>query len=312
MNWLFTQTINGVESWVNIYQSAGAFETLIKEIFAKHNLYLADIEDLTPGSNVVFKVGDKVIKIFAPIEAGFTTGEAYHVEKQALIHANNVTESAPNLLFSGVVEDKYLFHYIIMDYIAGQEFNQKRILYSKKQKRNFAFHFKELIEALNISIIYANIPRLTKDDCLKNSRWDIFSKDFCEDRKTMLKDISFDNRVYVHGDIKAANVIISDDEAIHIIDFADSHIAPSHYEWPFIVFGLFGCDKVMMEAYFGYYENDVFYDELTRSLLMHKFGVGILMQICDLTNTPMDFITDVSCLRELLKKCVQNGNTLIE
>lgn len=124
--------------------------------------------------------------------------------------------------------------------------------------------------------------------------------------------MSFDDPVYVHGDLKAANVIIGENDDIYVIDFADSHIAPVGYEWPFLVFGLFGCDVEMMEIYFGDYMNDEFYTRLTSHLLMHKFGAFILMQICELKGIPISAIADVESLYQLIKKCVQDGDMLID
>lgn len=308
---LFTQTLNGVASWADNYQSTEAFDPLVREIFLKHSLCYSGIKNLTPGSNAVFLAGNLVIKIFSPKEAGLSAGEVFFIEKAALKHANNTIPS-PHLLYSGTIHDKYSFQYIIMDYIKGQEFKEKLKYYTSEQKRHFATVIKAMSNEMNIPIAGSSIPVITKYDCIENSRWDHFPKSFCEDRLSVIRTMSFDDPVYVHGDLKAANVIIGEGDDIYIIDFADSHIAPIGYEWPFLVFGLFGCDNEMMAAFFGDYRNDAFYTRLTNHLLMHKFGAFILMQICELKGIPISTIADVESLYRLIKECIQNGDVLID
>lgn len=307
----FSHTINGVKSWVDIYQSIEAFEPLIKVIFTHHGLRYSKIENLTPGSNAVFRVDDFVIKIFSPIEAGLNTDKVFHIEKAALEHVNNLILS-PNLLYSGSIDDKYTFQYIIMNHINAQSFIEKKKRYITIDKRCFATSIKEITNRINVPIENTIIPTITKKDCFENSRWNNFPKSFCEERVAIIKKMSFVNPVYVHSDLKASNVMIGENEEIYLIDFADSHIAPASYEWPFIVFGLFGCDKEMMEAYFTTnYQNESFYIQLTYALLMHKFGAFILMQICELTKTATDAIVNVEILYQLIIQCLQNGNILI-
>ena len=305
----FSYTINGVKSWVDIYQSIEAFESLTKVIFTDHGLRYSKIENLTPGSNAVFRVDDLVIKIFSPIEAGLNTDKVFHIEKAALEHANN-TILSPNLLYPGSIDDKYTFQYIIMNHINALKSIEKKS-YINTHKHYFATSIKEITNRINVPIENTIIPTVTKKDCFENSRWNNFPKSFCEERKAIIKEISFANLVYVHGDLKASNVLIGENEEIYLIDFADSHIAPASYEWPFIVFGLFGCDKEMMEAYFTNYQNESFYVQLTYALLMHKFGAFILLQICELTKTAAEAIVNVEILYQLIIQCLQNGNILI-
>ncbi|MCL2322369.1 MAG: phosphotransferase [Oscillospiraceae bacterium] len=309
----FNHIINGIRSWIDVYQSIEAFEPLVKEILRKHNLKYDGMENLIPGSNVVFKLkDDMVIKIFSPGESGLSGGKLFYVEEPALKHAKSVGIPCPEVLFSGTFMDRYLFPYIIMDYIEGLSFIEKRKNYTSIQKKKFAEEIKKITKAMNIPILDDYIPVLTKEDCMENYRWNDAQKCFCEDRKKIISEMSFSDLVYVHGDFKAANVIISDDEKIHIIDFADSHIAPIGYEMPYIVFGLFGCDEEMMKAYFGDYQNDEFYKKLTNNLLIHKFGIGIMYQICELDDDLFDSIMSVGDLNELIAKCLQGGDILID
>ena len=137
MAMLFNLDINK-KSWGHIFQSIDAFELLVKAIFDKHGLTCEKIENLTPGTNAVFKVGDKVVKIFAPVESGFYNVDYFDIEMEAQNHVNNVGVTSPKLLHTGVVEDKYIFRYIIMEHITGQEPGARLASYSDKQKNDFA------------------------------------------------------------------------------------------------------------------------------------------------------------------------------
>jgi hypothetical protein len=67
---LSTAQINNWQEWGEIFQSIPAFTPLVEYILRKENLPSVKIENLTPGTNAVFKVGDYVVKIFAPAESG--------------------------------------------------------------------------------------------------------------------------------------------------------------------------------------------------------------------------------------------------
>lgn len=190
-----------------------------------------------------------------------------------------------------------------MDFMNGQEAEHKLPTFTDEQKTNFALALKCITEKLNIPTTSKSIPQLTIND-YHNNGWNVFPESFCESRKTFINHFSFNDPVYVHGDLTSENIIISDDGAIHIIDFADSHIAPYYYEWPPIVFDLFGCDPIMMAAYFGDYHHDEFYEYLTVSLLIHEYGAGILEYLCKSANISINMVVDVAYLKAFLIKCL--------
>ncbi len=307
MNWLFKENINGKESWEKLFQSTNAFTQLINEIYTRHNLKLEKIQNLTPGTNAVFRMGDKVIKIFAPIESGFSTGDDYFIELSALKHANNKNVLSPLLICADNICDKYFFRYIIMDYIEGKEAEHKLPLYSKEQRYDFAYKLKEITQKLNIKYEQKEIPIFNINNCIENKSWDEFSKSFCEDRINHIKKNEFSNFIYNHGDLTGENIIIDNKDNIYIIDFADSKIAPYYYEWVVIVFGLFKCDLTMMEIYFDNFKTDDFYNILTLSAIIHEFGAGIVKNICEMSNISKDTINNINNLKELLKNIIEKN-----
>ena len=304
---LFTLDVDK-QSWEHIFQSIDAFERVIKAIFERHGLPLTTVENLTSGTNAVFKVGDKVVKIFAPVESGYYDTDYFDIEKEAQMNVNSRHVASPRLLHEGVIEDKYVFRYIVMDFVMGQEAGQALEGYTRQQKQDFAAQIRDITRKINICIQPAAIPVLTIDTCLTNHRWtwDGFPTSFCDDRAAVIQGLNFDNLVYVHGDLTAENMIIRGDGTVCLIDFADSIIAPYYYEWLPIVFGLFRCCPVMMAAYFGEYRNDDFFDVLKKAVLIHEFGAGSVRELCEDNGVDIGTLVSVSQLRALIRDiCLQ-------
>lgn len=305
--WLFEADIVGNDSWASVFQSKKDFEPLIREIFKRHHLKAEKIENLTPGTNAVFRVGDHVIKVFAPVESGFSTDKDFDTELAALRHANRVGVTAPLLVCSGCMEDKYLFRYIVMAYIQGCAFEDMSQRFNSRQKADFAEKLKSITQKLNVELPERDIPAFSLPECLGNPRWFIFPECFRQSRNAYVESHPFSSYVYTHGDLTGENMIVGDDGEVFIIDFADSRLAPYEYEWPPIVFALFGCDPVMMEAYFGACHGDGFYDRLTLSMVVHEFGATLIKQICETSGIALDTITNMEQLKALLVKSVNSG-----
>ena len=313
MTKLFKLDINN-DSWEFIKQSIDAFELLIKAIFNKHGLVYKKAENFTSGINAVFRVGDKVIKIFAPAESGFYSADYYGIESEALNHANNVQVASPKLLFNGIIDDKYIFKYIIMEFIDGQEAERKIASFSENEKRVFSTNVRNITNKLNVNMQSAIFPVLSREACLLNDRWSRkdYLESFCDDRISVIKGMSFNDLVYVHGDLTAKNIIIDNSGSIYFIDFAESHIAPYYYEWWSIVFLLFKCDPTMMTAYFGDYRNEEFYDQLTKSILINEFGAVAVKEICEMMVIDTSALINISQLKELIICCLEGGNVYIK
>lgn len=93
---LFTFELNGWNSRSKVFQSIKDFQPLIKYIYESNSLPLSQIEQCTPGTNAVFKVGSTVIKIFAPKESGFDSDSDYVTELFGMERANKLGISTQN------------------------------------------------------------------------------------------------------------------------------------------------------------------------------------------------------------------------
>jgi serine/threonine protein kinase len=312
---LFELDINYDSWWGFINQSVDAFELIIKAIFNKHGLVYSKAENL-PGVNAVFKVGDKVIKIFAPVESGCYGADYYEIETEALNHANNVQVASPKLLFKGIIHDKYIFRYIIMEFIDGQIAERKIASFTENEKRIFSTKLRNITNKLNVNIQNAVIPVFSLEACLLNDRWNRkdFPESFCDDRISVIKEMSFDDQdlVFIHGDLNGRNIIIDDNDAVYITDYAASSIAPYYCEWYAIIFLLFKCNPTMMTAYFGDYRNEAFYNQLTKCILISDFGVVEIKEICEAMAVDTSTLTSISKLKELIIRCLEDGNVNIK
>ena len=307
---IFDLDINNDSWWGFINQSVDAFELLIKSIFNKHGLVYSKAENL-PGVNAVFKVGNKVIKIFAPVESGCYGADYYEIETEALNHANNVQVASPKLLYKGIIHDKYIFRYIIMEFIYGQIAERKVASLTENEKRTFSAKLRNITNKLNVNMQSAIIPVKSRETCLSNDRWrKDYSERFCDERIDIIKEMSFDDLVYVHGDIHSKNIIIDSNDAIYLTDFAASSIAPYYCEWYAIAFLLFKCNPVMMSAYFGDYRNEKFYNQLTKSILI--YDTIAVKEICEAMAVNTSTLIDVSKLKELIICCLEDGNVEIK
>ncbi len=164
MTTIFTHDIYDWKSWSKVYQYIPAWEELTKHIFEKEGLGYTKIESLTPGTNAVFKADDKVIKIFAPKESGMDAYSDYKTELFGLKRANTLGISAPQLLASGCIRDKYDFLYMVTEYVSGSELVQIESALSDVEKQ--AIGQKPAYMARNISKTavpkYSSIPLLLR------------------------------------------------------------------------------------------------------------------------------------------------------
>jgi hypothetical protein len=88
MAFLFRKEINDWPSWATVFQSIDEFRPLIRAIFEREMLEGVDrVSELTPGTNAVFRVGEYVIKIFAPEESGVNSDADYEAELQSMRRA---------------------------------------------------------------------------------------------------------------------------------------------------------------------------------------------------------------------------------
>lgn len=100
---LFNEPIHNWSEWSAIFQSIEAFTPLAKEIFRREKLAFPGLENLTPGTNAIFRAGDYVVKIFAPRESGLEPQLDYSNESAVCGALTRWGISTPRLIAHGKI-----------------------------------------------------------------------------------------------------------------------------------------------------------------------------------------------------------------
>jgi Ser/Thr protein kinase RdoA (MazF antagonist) len=255
------------------------------------------IENTTPGTNAVFLCGQFVVKIYAPKQTGIPESE-YRSELEALRRAAMQGVPVPKIFASGYVEDKYGFYYMITERAQGREARKILPEYSYDEKFRFVQQLNGALNSMNTRAPFSG-ERL-KGHALNNEKWDIFSLETKLQIREAIESIKFPDMVYVHGDLTGENIIINRDE-MNILDFGDARPAPFYYEYPPIVFDLFGHDpeftKILAQG-----KKD-FADNLFRGTLLHEYGAHSVRDICiDKLDIPPEELDDISRIKDYIKK----------
>lgn len=291
---LFTGQINNWQDWGRVFQSIPAFAPLIEYIMDKENLTFGKIENLTPGTNAVFKVGSYIIKIFAPAESGMDQTLDLQTELFAIQKANEIGVSTPKMIADGFVEDKYRFAYIITEYIEGVEFTEAVKVMTDEQKITVGRKLREVTDKMNTPCEPFNGIDVINDKD-RYRRWDKYSKNFKTERLAYLQSHNYGEKVFVHGDLCGDNILLTPDGDIYIIDFADAVLAPKVYEHALVAVELFDLNNALLRGYFGIYSSDKLAQICFDGLLIHDFGGSIIEYRIGKSN-------EFQCLEDLRRK----------
>ncbi|MCM3291372.1 aminoglycoside phosphotransferase family protein [Paenibacillus sp. MER 180] len=305
MSHAFAKEIHNWDSWGAVYQSIEDFRQLIEVIYRKENLSGAEhIFQLTPGTNAVFRAGSYVIKIFAPKESGANTDADYQAELSAMERAIQQGIHAPNVIAASYIQDKYLFRYIIMDFIQGQEAGKVLTGWTLPQKEAFVKQLLANLDKLNTLPSEHVDASAIKQRVVRNTRWNFFSESIRAQIAEIVTESPISQPVYVHGDITAENVMVDDEGQLFIIDFADSTIAPAEYEYPPILFSLFDFDADLIQLF----RREIgcgraaFIDKLFLATLLHEFGFVFVKMICEkYSDQDAHALTDIYEVKRMLQ-----------
>jgi len=306
--YLFTQQINNWDDWGKVFQSIPAFTPLIQHIFQKENLPMAEVENLTPGTNAVFKVGEYVIKIFAPQEFGESFGVNIDVELFGMRLANAHSIPAPRLIADGMVQDKYHFRYMIMECINGQLLSKIENNLTYQDKITIGQNMRKITDKLNQPC--QNFTTIdVMQHALADEEWEDegFPMSFQKERLAYLSafDITQYAKVYCHGDLHAENILVDDNLNVYIIDFADAMYAPAEYEHVYAASGLFCFEEPYMKGYFGNYAVQDIVDLCMTWLPIHVWGHSTIVG----NLKPVSEITSLAVLREKLHSLIKQKNS---
>ena len=294
---LFNVQIYDWNDWEKIRQSIPVFSPLVEHIFAKENLPLQRIQNLTPGTNAVFRTGDYVIKVFVPTVRGIDQTLELQTELFANERVSRTGISAPKMVAHGYVEDRYRFNYIITEYIEGVKFPDAVKNMTGAEKTGIGQELRNVTDKLNTPCEPFNNIDVIKDQS-RQLRWVRYTDRFKGERAAYIQSHDYGEKVFVHGDLYGNNIILTTLGELCIIDFAEAVLAPLVYEHAYMAAELFEFDPALLRGYFGGCSKGELADICFNGLLIHDFGGDVVERHI---GNPGEF----QCLNDMRKRLYQ-------
>jgi len=247
---LFNGKIENWKDWGEVYASISAFTPLVDHILQKEKLPRAAAENLTPGTNAVFRTGGYVVKIYAPDESGIDQTPTMNTELFAARRAARLGISAPKLVADGYVDDKYRFAYIVTEFIEGVEFAEAAASMGDSEKIAIGRRLRRITDRMNTPCEpFNDIDALAGGGRFR--RWDKYPDSFKAERLSYIRTRAFEPPVFVHGDLCGDNILVARGGELCILDFGDALLAPVVYEHAHVALELFRLDPALLYGFFG-------------------------------------------------------------
>ncbi len=294
----FNKEINSWNDWADVVYDIKNWEALVRQIFVNEKLSVNEIKILPVGTNAIFKVDDKVIKIFVPDYDNQNEAKVnFEAEHNALIRASQAHVPTSKVLKHGKISDKYLFYYLIMEYIEGKPVVDVYSDLTSTQKEQLVAFIKSSLSKINIPVKYkAEYEKQIKQRVYNNERWQSYNEQLRKEIFDHVESLLLTNFVYVHGDLTGENVLVKNDGSYVVIDMGDAQIAPAEYEYLPLAFDLFQYDKVLFLKAIPK-DTKITSDILLNTLLIHDFGANILKEFYD--NIVNKDIKEINSLTEI-------------
>ncbi len=275
---LFHFEIKDWKTWSQVFCSIPEFTPLIGEILEIEGLPYAAPEGCYPGTNGVFKVGNLVVKIFAPAESEEDSLPDYRAELFAMKRADRLGVPVPRLMANGEIRDRYLFRYLIMECIDGELLRDVRHTLSVQQKREVGRQLRRIVQAWGTECENFNEADAIARG-LRNKRWQNAPAGLLLARRETLEGLRREPRVFVHCDLTGDNLMLDRDGRLVVLDFADSILAPAIFEHMPVICDAFDFDRDFLSGYFGNTPDDEIAAVCTRAILCHEFGYWTLTEL---------------------------------
>ena len=181
---LFRAEINGWDSWGRVFQNKECFGPLIEAIFLREGLPMTAVENCPPGTHAVFRVGNYIIKIYAPLEAGDSEAD-YLREIWGLKTAYSRGVCVPAPVADGSVEDRYCFNYLITEFMELLSFAEVCEAMFPAEKVTFGREIRSLTDGMNLPA-QAGRPSGAEWAFSEQGRWREYPESFLRERRAYL------------------------------------------------------------------------------------------------------------------------------
>ncbi|HNT75262.1 MAG TPA: aminoglycoside phosphotransferase family protein [Anaerolineae bacterium] len=307
------------EQWGKIFTDVPRWTPAVQEICRQAGIPFHTIEAGFPGTNAVFVLDHTyVLKIYAPF-----CHRDYALERflNPLVTRHGIP--APAVLAEGVFEDRIRWPYIVMNFLPGQPIREVRAQIPRANLLDIAADLGRIVRALHqIPLEDVTLPELAPDSWMsfvKKRRAQMGAQNRREGKLplSILKEIPhFLTSVLaemeatplrlVNGDLTEDHLLLEQRDGrwqiSGLIDFADSLVAPTAYEWAALWFsGLArdaGCLRQFMAAYDPALPLDAaFFCRAMAFTFLHEFGAGILAEVMEeLHHPPLSSIAELQTL----------------
>lgn len=270
----------GWDNWGSFMCDAELFAPLVSEALAAHGLPLSPVEAGYPGTHAVFRAGDYVVKIYAPLDISDE-----YAERRCYRAARGMPR-IPKFYGEGVLQaGGYDWPYIITQYMPGKAIREIWASMGARERADAMIALGTWAKAYHsLPDPFDAFSPLSADGFLRGSRamaerTAAALGDFGAAALSNLNDLfSREKPVLVHADLTEDHLLISGDKYA-VIDLADSRMSVEPVEWICVWFELTRRDP---EAFFTFlrasgrnWDARARMDMMSAALL-HGFGANIL------------------------------------
>ncbi len=295
----YMKKISNQKDWLNYYNN-NEFDLIVKNICSRHGIACDKIEKIYCGENALFKVRNKVIKIYNPL---VLSKEKQIAEVESYKRANKLNLPIPKIWATGSFEDTEICYYIIIDYISGYTLRQKNV--PKEKMIELSYELKNFLTVYNTTPTEADL-QLLRIDCDK-FKFELVSKGLADDLKMLYKNIDLNELCYVHADLHKGNILLDKNNQFKVIDFGDAKIAPKYCELPPIICDLYHFDGNLIKNTFEIPIKKL-QDQLLKGFVINDFGTDYIQDLCNfLGYGDMKNIKNIEELKCLINLAFEKG-----
>ncbi len=306
---LFWETLQNWADWGRVFADWAAFAPLVREIFRRNGLPMGEVRALPPGTNAVFRVGDLVVKIYAPAETGVGQELGRESEVQAMRAAAAVGVHTAGVVAAGELADRYAFSYLVTRFVSGAALGDVVREGSAAERRAIGRELGEVARRLH-GASPAACPACAVDLFARsqdNPRWDMVPPALARELLARAKTVwaRRDRRVLVHADLTGENVLRLPSGEFAVLDFGDAVLAPACVELPSLVLEGLAADADAAAGVFGGWDAADAVEALLDGLSLHDFAGNLVRDFCARRGlSPEETAADEAALARMLRRAL--------